>query len=121
MSAALVVPKEHRRFAVACHLASAAGLIVPWAGMAIGPGIAWLVLRQEHPSLDAHGRESLQFNLSMMAWMAVGSGVAWLLGSLGWFIPIALAALWIACFVMASVKAGEGESYRYPLTVRFMK
>jgi len=121
MDTALVVPKEHRRTAIACHLAAAGGLVVPWAGMALGPAIAWVVLRQEHPSLDAHGRESIQFNVSMMVLMAVGPGAAWLLGSLGWFLPIATVSLWLLCVVMAAIKAGEGEFYRYPLTYRFMK
>jgi len=121
MDTALPVPKEHRRFAIACHLAAAGGLIVPWVGMALGPLVAWLVVRNEHPSLDAHGREAIQFNVSMMIWMAVASGLAWLLGPLGWFLPISAIALWLACVVMASVKAGEGETYRYPVTIRFLK
>jgi uncharacterized Tic20 family protein len=121
MDAAPAVPREQRRFAVACHLAAAGGLLVPWVGVGLGPVIAWLILRNEHPSVDAHGRESIQFNVSMMAWMAVGSGIAWILGSLAWFLPAALLVFWLACVVMASIKAGEGEFYRYPVTVRFLK
>ena len=104
-----------------CHLAAAGGLIVPWVGFGLGPLIAWVLLRNEHPTVDAHGREAVNFNLSMMIWMAVGSGLAWLLGPLGWFIPAALIALWLACTVLASMMAGEGEFYRYPVTLRFMK
>jgi uncharacterized Tic20 family protein len=118
---ALTVPKEHRRFAIACHLAAAGGLVVLWVGFGLGPLITWLAVRDEHPSLDAHGREAIQFNVSMMIWMAAGGALRWLLGPLGWFIPGALLALWLACVVMAAVKAGEGEFYRYPVTVRFLK
>jgi uncharacterized Tic20 family protein len=121
VNTALAVPKEHRKYAVACHVSAAAGFIVPWFGVGLGPLVAWLVVRHEHPSLDAHGREAIQFNASMMAWMALGSGIAWLLGSLAWFLTLALAGLWVACFVFAAVKASEGGSYRYPLTVRFLE
>ena len=121
MDAALAVPKEQRRWAVACHLSAVGGFLVPWVGLGLGPLVAWIVLREEHPSVDAHGRESIQFNVSMMAWMAAGSAVAWLLGSLAWFLPATLVALWIACVVMACLKAGRGEFYRYPVTIRFLR
>jgi uncharacterized protein len=120
MDAALDLPKEHRRFAIACHLAAAGGLLVPYVGIGLGPLIAWLVLRREHPAVDAHGREAIQFNVSMMAWMVAAAALAWVLGPLGWFLPIATVSLWLLCVVMAAVKAGEGELYRYPVTVRFL-
>lgn len=120
MQANLAVPKAHRRWAVACHLSGAMGLVMPWIGFAIGPFITWIALRNEHPSVEAHGRESLQFNLSMMLWMALGSGVAWLVGSVAWFLLPAILALWIVCIVMASMKAAHGEAYRYPVTLRFL-
>jgi uncharacterized Tic20 family protein len=120
MDTALVVPKEHRRWAVACHLAAAGGLVVPWFGIALGPLIAWLVLRREHPSVDVHGREAVNFNLTTMVLIAAGSAIAWLFGSVVWFLPVALVTFWLACVVFASVKAGEGTLYRYPVTIRFL-
>jgi len=120
MEAVIAVPKTQRRYAVACHLAAAGGLIVPWFGFALGPLLAWIALRREHPAVEAHGREALNFNLSMMLWMAIVAGVAWVLGSIAWFLPPALLVLWLACVVMAAVKAGEGDFYRYPVTIRFL-
>jgi uncharacterized Tic20 family protein len=28
--------------------------------------------------------------------------------------------MWIVCIVLAAIKAGQGEDYRYPLTIRFV-
>ncbi len=99
-------------------MAAVGGFLVPYFGLVLGPLIAWLVLRAEHPSVDAHGREAINFNLSMMLWIAIASGVGYLFGA--WFpVPVVL-AMWIACVVVACMKAMAGELYRYPITFRLV-
>jgi uncharacterized Tic20 family protein len=112
------VPLEQRKWALACHLAAVGGILVPWFGLALGPLVAWLALRREHPSVEAHGREALNFGLSMMIWVAAASAVAYAFGA--WFpVPVVL-ALWVTCVVVACMKANGGELYRYPITIRFV-
>jgi uncharacterized Tic20 family protein len=118
MAVPVAVPQEHRKWAVACHLAAVGGLLVPWFGLGVGPLVAWLVLRAEHPSVDAHGREALNFGLSMMLWVAAASAVGYAFGA--WFaVPVVL-AMWVACVVVASMKAMAGGFYRYPVTIRLV-
>ena len=43
-----------------CHLSALAGLLVPSIGAALGPLVVWLIRRNDHPTIDAHGRESFE-------------------------------------------------------------
>ena len=78
----------------------------------------WLVKRGDSPEIDAHGKESLNFQLSMLIYDAIAAILCIVL--IG--IPI-LIILWImntVFVIIASIRASEGELYRYPLTIRFL-
>ena len=75
--------------------------------------------RDVSPEIDAYGKESLNFQISMLIYDAIA--VILFIVFIG--IPI-LIALWVlntVLVIMASVKAGQGEFYRYPITIRFIK
>jgi len=83
-----------------------------------GPLIVWLMKRGDSPEIDAHGKESLNFQISMLIYDAVAAILCIVL--IG--IPI-LIALWVlntVFVIIASVKASEGKFYRYPITIRFI-
>lgn len=87
-------------------------------GHLLGPLIVWLVKRGDSTEIDAHGKESLNFQLSMLIYDIV-AGILCLI-VIG--IPL-LIALWIAntvLVIIASLKASEGGFYRYPFTIRFL-
>jgi hypothetical protein len=123
-----------RGWEVMCHLASMIGLfgylgMIPF-GNIIAPLIVWLWKRNESVGVDAHGKESLNFHISWtLYWLCslavVGILCMVLIGIL--LIPLLLiggAIGWLAMLVLtliASVKASNGELYRYPLTIRFLK
>jgi hypothetical protein len=74
--------------------------------------------RGDSPDIDAYGKESLNFQLSMLIYDAVAAILCIVL--IG--VPI-LIALWVlntVLVIIASVKAGRGEFYRYPFTIRFI-
>ena len=78
----------------------------------------WLK-RGDSPEIDAHGKESLNFQISMLIYDAIAAILCiFLIG-----IPI-LIALWVAntvLVIIASVKASEGKFYQYPFTIRLIK
>ena len=74
--------------------------------------------RGDSPEIDAYGKESLNFQLSMLIYDAIAGVLCIVL--IG--IPI-LIALWVlntVFVIIASVKASEGTLYRYPFTIRFI-
>lgn len=87
-------------------------------GHLLGPLIVWLVKRGDSAEIDAHGKESLNFQLSMLIYDIV-AGILCIV-VIGF--PL-LIALWIAntvLVIIASIKASEGQFYRYPFTIRFL-
>jgi ribosomal protein L40E len=59
-----VVDESARTTAVAAHLSTFAGLIVPF-GSVIGPLAVWLTRRDRNPFIDQAGREALNFGITI--------------------------------------------------------
>src|SRR5215217_8239753 len=57
--------QEVRNSAVAAHLSTFAGLVVPF-GSVIGPLAVWLTRRHRDPFIDQAGREALNFGISIV-------------------------------------------------------
>ena len=107
-----------RTWNVLCHASALLGVFFHFLGHIFGPLIVWLVKRGESPEIDAHGKESLNFQLSMLIYDVVAGILCVIL--IG--IPI-LILLWLAntvLVIVASLKASEGKFYRYPFTIRFL-
>jgi uncharacterized Tic20 family protein len=107
-----------RTWCVLCHASALLGLFLHFLGHLLGPLIVWLVKRGDSPEIDAHGKESLNFQLSMLIYDAIAGILCIVL--IG--IPI-LIILWImntVFVIIASIRASEGQLYRYPFTIRFL-
>jgi uncharacterized Tic20 family protein len=114
-----VTTSNTRTWCILCHASALLGLFFHFLGHIFGPLIVWLVKRHEGAEIDAHGKESLNFQLSMLIYDAVAVILCLIL--IG--IPILL-LLWLlntVLVIVASIKASDGELYRYPLTIRFIK
>ena len=101
-----------------CHASALLGLFFHFFGHLLGPLIIWLIKRDLSPEIDANGKESLNFQISMLIYDIIAGILCLVL--IG--IPI-LIALWImntVLVIIASVKTSNGEFYRYPLTIRFL-
>ena len=117
---------NRRTWMVLCHATALAGCFLPAIAHVIGPLIIWLLKRDEFPEVDDQGKESLNFQISMLIYTAV-LGVAFfvlifvLVGFL--LLPLfgVLYLLDIVFVIVASIKASEGKLYRYPLTIRLLK
>ena len=131
------------------HISAFSGLIFPF-GQIITPLIAWQTQKDRSPFLDAHGKEAVNFNMSytlyvlilsvfvgglvmgnffrnlnrlnnfdiinfnfnfhnIFGFLSVGkiAGIVYLIG--------------MALVIIASLKAKEGESYKYPFSIKFIK
>ena len=113
-----------RTWDMLCHLSALAGLLIPF-GNIIGPLVIWLMKRQEFPSVDAHGKEALNFQISVVIYVLV-AGVVAMVGMffcVGLLVLPVLAVIPIVAMVytiIAAIKASEGVAYRYPLTLRMV-
>lgn len=110
---------EERTWASLCHAAAFAMLVLPSGGMVVGPLLVWLLKRQESAFVDRHGKEAVNFQLSMFIYLLVCIPLAFVL--VGLLIGGALLLIDFICIIIASVKASHGEEYSYPLTLEFIK
>ena len=103
--------------AMLCHLLAFAGYLVPF-GHVIGPLILWLVKKDDSPFIDSHGKESLNFQISITLYMIACIPLVPLV--IGGVLMIGLVVLDLVCVILASVRAYAGDPCRYPLTIRFL-
>jgi uncharacterized protein len=120
------LPSDVRNWGLAAHLSAYVGA---WVALAfLGPLVVWLLKREEHPFIDHHAKEALNFNLSFLLYGVVGGVLAVPIGLLTLgigLIPIVIVAAvlliaWLILPILAAVKAANGEGYRYPFTIRFV-
>jgi uncharacterized Tic20 family protein len=107
-----------RTWNVLCHASALLGFFFPWAGHILAPLIVWLVKRGDSPEIDANGKESVNFQLSMLIYSLI-SGILCLV-LIGFVLLAILHVLNVVFVVIASIRASEGKFYRYPLTIRFL-
>ncbi|GAB3749377.1 DUF4870 domain-containing protein [Lysobacter olei] len=135
--------ENERLWAAGAHLAALAlALLTSWvAGIAgaLGALGIWMIKRDDSAFVAEHAKEAVNFNLSMFIYACAAGLIGFLLVgatvlTLGLGIILtapagivlllaigAIAVMWLVCSVIATFKAYNGESYRYPLTIRLLK
>ena len=85
----------------------------------VGPLIVWLIKKDESAYLNALGKETINFQLTILILYAI-------CGVLTFIVVGALLAPLVSLFnlvmiIVAAVKANDGIIYRYPFCFRFLK
>ena len=105
--------ESDRNFAIGMHLSPLVLSIVGLFPLSmIAPVVIWLVRRRESVFDDDHGREVINFILSYSLWC-----VLTLLTVIG---PIVIIVLALVNCIRGAIAAGNGEYFRYPMTIRFL-
>jgi uncharacterized protein len=113
-----VLSESERNWAMLCHLSAFAGFFFPFGGV-IGPLICWLSRRDESVWVYVNGRDSLNFQLSVLLYMVLVIPLCFII--IGIPLIFILLALKVICIIIASVKAGKGEVFKYPLAIPFIQ
>ncbi len=110
-------PEQERLWAMLAHLLSFVAAYIALGFVA--PLVVLLVFGPRSAYVRAHAVESLNFNLSWLLYALV-SGILVIVG-IGLLLLIALGIAYVVLVVIASVRANNGEFFRYPLTIRFIR
>jgi uncharacterized protein len=110
--------KDDRTWAMFCHLSTFSVYIGIPFGNIIGPLVIWLIKRDEFPLVNVHGRESLNFQISFTLYTAAALFLC--LVFIGFLVLPVIVILDFVFVILATLKANQGETYRYPLTIRFV-
>jgi hypothetical protein len=105
-------PEDQRLWATLTHVGGILFTVV-------APLVAYLVLRDRGDFVREHTRVALNFHITMAIAYAVGVVTAWLL--IGVFIALAVAVVSLVFGIIAAVAASQGQLYRYPLSIEFVK
>jgi len=129
------------------HLSALSKYIIP-LGSILGPLLFWLIWRDRSKFVDYHGKEALNFNISILIYKVL----IVIIGLIMFFSPLMaglsqledggnpfalflsipglvlfasgfglLELIWLILIIVAAIKAGNGEYYKYPLTLRLIK
>jgi hypothetical protein len=110
--------KDERMWGMLCHLSALSGCIIPF-GNIIGPLIVYSIKKDEYAFVTDQGKESLNFQISILIYLFVGGVIS--IFFVGFFLIIALALVALILSVVASVRANDGEYYRYPMSIKFIQ
>ena len=108
-SEAQMTPEAEKMWAVLVH---ALAIVFEF----FAPLLGYLLFKGKGPFITHHVRESLNFGITMVIVAAVLA-----LSIIGWAFFWALPIYWTVFRIVAAYKASQGEFYRYPATIRFLK
>lgn len=111
--------KQARNYGMLCHLTALLLFLGVPFGHLIGPLVVWLLKKNDHPFVDEQGKEALNFQISMTIYAMISALFVFV--AVGIFFLIVLAIVDLILVIVASVKISNGQHYRYPLTIRFLK
>ena len=112
------VRSDERTWSIIVHLSALSALFIPF-GHLLGPLVIWLIKRADMPMVDRHGKEALNFQITVT--------LASFLCGLLFFVGIGLILLFVllvadaVLVIMAAVKTSRGEAFIYPFTWRVIR
>ena len=111
--------KEEQNWAMFCHLAALSGFIIP-LGNILGPLILWLIKKDTMPLVDQHGKEALNFQITVLFAFIISAVLTIVL--IGFLLMFVVGIGALVLTIMAAVKVSNGQlDYRYPWAVRLIK
>lgn len=107
-----MVTQEEKNMALLAHL-------LTFVTAFLAPLIIWLMKKDQSGYIDHHAKEALNFQISLYIYGIVSSILVVIL--IGIVLLFALGVFAFIVILIATIKAAQGEYYRYPLCIRFLK
>jgi uncharacterized Tic20 family protein len=116
---------QARTWNMLCHLSALAGFVFPF-GNILGPLLVWQIKKNEFPSVNAHGKAALNFQITLTIVVFVGMFAAAILsfihiGFLLFPLVMLLGLAGLILAIIAGIKANNGEDYKYPYSFELVK
>jgi len=109
-----VIPNNgnNKLWSILCHLC-------PFIGIGVFfPLVVYLAMRDDSPFVESHARAALNFQLSTYIYVLLCIPLIFVVVGVPLMILVGVASLILS--IIAAVKASNGESYQYPLTIKFV-
>lgn len=128
--------EDERQMGLWLHLSALANMIIPFAGYVL-PIVIWQTKKDEIPAIETHGKEAVNWMLTSFIYSVVNiimivigiiitvavelPVIGIIIIAINLLILFALSIASIAYAVIAGVKASNGEHWKYPLNINFLK
>jgi len=110
--------QQVNQWAMFIHLSLLAGFIVPYAGLAL-PIVLWQVKKPEMPELDVHGKIAVNWIISLVIYSVLCMLLFFVF--IGFLLFPVLIVIAVVFPIIGAVKASNGEVWKYPLSISFLK
>ena len=108
--------QEERNWALASHVGT---FVAAWFAMGfLAPLIIMLVKGNDSAFVRRHAVESLNFQISLLIYLVVSFVLAFVL--IGFLLMAVVGVFALVVIILATIKAANGEGYRYPLCIRLV-
>ncbi len=118
MAKGIQLTQEEKTFGMLAHLAALTFFVMLFGNL-IGPLVVWLIKKDQSAWVDQQGKESLNFQISISIYFIVAFVLTPIL--IGFLLLIAVGLFFLIMVIIASVKVSNGEDFRYPLCIAFLK
>ena len=113
---------EERNWALAAHVGT---FVAAWFAMGfIAPLLIMLTIGSESPFVRKHAVESLNFQISLLIYIVAGFLITLVTFGIGALVVVPVAIVIgifaLVVIILATIKAANGEDYRYPLCLRLV-
>ncbi len=111
--------KKDKQFLILTHLSQLLDFVTGFGGI-IAPLIIWLTQKDRVDGMDAHGKQILNFKISMLVYLLL-SIPSLLFFGLGILIMIAVGIISFIFPIINAIKVSNNEKPQYPFTIEFIK
>lgn len=108
---------DEKTMAMFCHLSGLVGYIIPF-GNIVAPLIIWQMKKESSAYIDYHGKEAVNFQIALTVYMVIAALSIFVL--IGFVLAPLIGIAGLVLMLMASIKAKDGENYRYPFIFRLL-
>lgn len=113
-----IMDQETRQWAMFLHLSLLAGYVIPLAGF-VAPILIWQLKKADHPAIDEHGKVVINWLISGLIYAAIC--LILFVVFVGIPLMVILGVLAVAFPIIGAIKANNGELWKYPFSIPFLK
>lgn len=107
-----LTPGEEQGWGVAVHLG---GVFVSW----LVPLVVWLLFRERSPMIDDHGKETLNWQITLFIGYVIGYALMFVL--IGFVIVPLIFLIALIFGILGAIAAYNRRPFRYPFNIRFIR
>jgi len=108
---------EEKTYAMLLHLSQLSSFLIPFAGL-IMPIVMWCAYKNENAYIDQNGRHAVNWLISYIIYAIICVPLCFVI--VGIPLLLTLFILDIVFCIMAGIKASDGVTWKYPMSIRFV-